>query len=78
MINLAEIVNPCLQLVIFSLLTMDYDGNVAIILISVAVELGKSVLFWIIRLLMDIRSKSTTGTSIITANPLTRTSCKTE
>ena len=25
-INLAEIVNPCLQLVIFSLLTMDYDG----------------------------------------------------
>ena len=27
MINLAEIVNPCLQLVIFSLLTMDYDGN---------------------------------------------------
>ena len=26
-INLAEIVNPCLQLVIFSLLTMDYDGN---------------------------------------------------
>ena len=26
MINLAEIVNPCLQLVIFSLLTMDYDG----------------------------------------------------
>ena len=28
-INLAEIVNPCLQLVIFSLLTMDYDGNFA-------------------------------------------------
>ena len=26
-INLAEIVNPCLQLVIFSLLTMDYDGS---------------------------------------------------
>ena len=29
-INLAEIVNPCLQLVIFSLLTMDYDGNIKI------------------------------------------------
>ena len=25
-INLYEIVNPCLQLVIFSLLTMDYEG----------------------------------------------------
>ena len=34
-INLAEIVNPCLQLVIFSLLTMDYDGSILIATINI-------------------------------------------
>ena len=44
MINLAEIVNPCLQLVIFSLLTMDYDGkfniNLLVIIVISTYNLG--------------------------------------
>ena len=40
--NLAEIVNPCLQLVIFSLLTMDYDGS--FLIRNKVIEIGIRVL----------------------------------